>query len=706
MKKFIALVISVLMAVSIVVIPGSAAAPDSTNATYYNTADLRAADPAVMYDEKSGYYYAYSTDGATNGYRFGIYRSADMVTWELLPNGALKGENQWGNDWFWAPECYYNPETGWYFLFYAARIRSGTDLAEKHFGYRVFDEACKIGVAVSRSPEGPFENISNEPIDYYPYDPEYYDINLIMPDQNKPPLTLEEGMTAPKGTYLPTIDANVFFDDDGRIYLYFSRNCYRNWVWDSDLNKYLEESNIYCVELETDWWNDPEAKTVPTVTEEYYNANKSADDPEDVRKDGFVPVINYAMEKQEWENAHINRVPTNRRWAEGSTTIKYYFDKDNDGVEEPYQSSAASCNNWENEWYGVGYAVAESPLGPWDKYDLNPILELNEDMSGTGHGSIGWSPDGEDMFYVYHGRLGTTGSRKLFQDKLTIDEDNIDEGTGLPTVSIDQSVTDRPVPSGVYYSMDDCDPVTVTAGAQSSTEFEVRSSTGGLLPMSNRLNRVVAEVADDDVATAEIDGNQVKITGVSGGKTQVTLKYQRLSSDGTYYDVLNTTDGVESAVQTTFDVTVASASVIEGPETASINEVFTFKVATSEEVAGIKLYSEYGNAIGIRNLSVEDVDGQRIWTVSASLGTKGEARQIKVYTKAAGGAFTDSYAQLSIDITVPELEVKEMSFAADSVQVNQNVQVDVLTSGAAKDINIRNSEGQKDGQNARCQNCR
>jgi hypothetical protein len=66
----------------------------STNATYYNNALFNAADPYVLHDEQSGYYYAYSTDGggqdaAGRSYYFGIYRSADLVTWEQIPGGAL-----------------------------------------------------------------------------------------------------------------------------------------------------------------------------------------------------------------------------------------------------------------------------------------------------------------------------------------------------------------------------------------------------------------------------------------------------------------------------------------------------------------------------------------------------------------------------------------------------------------------------------------
>ena len=49
------------------------------------------------------------------------------------------------------------PETGLYFLFYAARSDANK---QNWFGYADFEEPSKIGVAVSRSPEGPFHNIA------------------------------------------------------------------------------------------------------------------------------------------------------------------------------------------------------------------------------------------------------------------------------------------------------------------------------------------------------------------------------------------------------------------------------------------------------------------------------------------------------------------------------------------------------------------
>jgi hypothetical protein len=99
----------------------AAARPASvrSDATYFNNAAFAAADPFVLHDPRSGYYYAYSTEGADHGYYFAVYRSADLVTWQKAAPGALPvhDTNQWGTGWFWAPETYYNPRTRLYFLF-------------------------------------------------------------------------------------------------------------------------------------------------------------------------------------------------------------------------------------------------------------------------------------------------------------------------------------------------------------------------------------------------------------------------------------------------------------------------------------------------------------------------------------------------------------------------------------------------------------
>jgi hypothetical protein len=534
-------VVGLLIAAAFALAPGVAQA--ETNATYFNDAALPAADPYVLHDPSSGHYYAYTTDGADPGSYFGIYRSADLVTWEHVKGGALPVDDpkQWGNDWFWAPEVYRNPKTGLYFLFYAARSDAN---AKAWFGYANFEEPSKVGVAVSRSPVGPFHNIAARPLDYNPYDPDYHDVNLLMgPDQKKPPATREEGEKAPLGTYIPYIDPDVYFAKDGSQYLYFSRNAYRNWNWDADLGKYVEESNILAVPLTRAWWKDPTGRTMPSIARAYRGANASEGGPDGPRRDGWVQILSYQRDKQSWENAHVDDYALSggekkdRRWEEGSTTFKrggtYYL--------------TYSANNWESPSYGVGYATARSPLGPFKKYAGNPILQQDPaiGMYSTGHGSLAFSPDRSEMYYVHHGRpTPDAAQRRLYTERMTLQAGVLD---------IDQSTSDRPVPSGVapYALTARRSALRLRTGMTRRLRWRVASADGARLALANPLNRVVAKVADPRIAEIQpaADGTGGTVVAKTAGRTTITLSYQRERAAGGYFDVFDDTRPVSETVK-------------------------------------------------------------------------------------------------------------------------------------------------------------
>jgi hypothetical protein len=534
-----AVVVSIVSVVALLIalVPGAAVAQPgwTTDATFHNDGATPGADPFVLFDRASGYYYAYSTEGADDGYNFAIYRSPDLATWEHLPGGALRAgqDGDWAHDWFWAPEVYHNPMTGLYFLFYAGRMNRGV---AEHFRYPDFEEPSKVGVAVSRSPAGPFHDIAETPLDYHPYDPAYHDVNLIMDaEQKKPPATLAEGQTAPLGTYIPFIDPNVFFDADGKIYLYYSRNAYRNWVWDTDLGKYIEESNIYAVELSGDWWTDPAGATMPAIAPAYRDANVAPEDPPGTRKDGFVPILNYGSDKQQWENSHVDDYAKSggqkkdRRWAEGSTTIRTV-----DAQGRPVYYLTYSANNFENEFYGVGYATAAGPLGPWRKSAANPVLAQDpaKGLYSTGHGSIVDSPDGTEHYYVHHGRPSTTSPRALYTSAL-------DLGAGL---SITSSTADQPLPSGVgpLLLRTDDRVLRTSPGRPATTTAHVRSAPGAEFDLTNRLNRVRATLRPAGAGTVTVAGKRVTVTLTGHRPALLTVVYQRQLASGGYRDVANT----------------------------------------------------------------------------------------------------------------------------------------------------------------------
>lgn len=74
--------------------------------------------------------------------------------------------------------------------------------------------------------------------------------------------------------------------------------------------------------------------------------------------------------------------------------------------------------------YASGYAIAESPLGPFTKYEGNPFLKSNEHIKGTGHHCITTTPDGKELILIYHCHynMGKPHPRKLCIDRLWFEE--------------------------------------------------------------------------------------------------------------------------------------------------------------------------------------------------------------------------------------------------------------------------------------------
>lgn len=376
------------------------------------------ADPHVMYDEKSGYYYCYATSGDSDtGKYFYIYKSKDLVEWEKVGYALDTSINCWGKDWYWAPECYYNPNNEMYYLFYSARIND--DLVEEHFENKNYYECAKIGVAVSKSPEGPFINICNKPIDYFPFDKDYLDVDQIYENIFDVRIKEEDLPKGIVGQYIGTIDVNLFFEDE-RIIMYFSRCCYKNARHDKVLNKFIEESHVCAVELNTEWWFDKDAKMMPTIKEKFINQNNLGTIH---RRDGFINIINHSNQPQEWEDGHVNDYELsggkspNRRWFEGSTTFTKIIN------DKKHYFVLYSCNYYVNELYGVGIAYNNEPLGFFTKFKRNPIIKQNpiKSLYSTGHGCL-VEKNGES-YYVFHGRETKTADRVIYVGKININSE-------------------------------------------------------------------------------------------------------------------------------------------------------------------------------------------------------------------------------------------------------------------------------------------
>jgi beta-xylosidase len=138
------------------------------------------------------------------------------------------------------------------------------------------------------------------------------------------------------------IDGHFFVDDDGTVYLYYVRFDDGNVIYMSKMNEDL-----------------------------------SGFDEENER---FL-----LRADEEWELRDC-------RVAEGPFVLKhngkYYL--------------TYSANHTRSEDYAIGYAISDSPFGPFEKYVNNPILHKTDEVNGTGHHSFVRSLDGKELICVYH----------------------------------------------------------------------------------------------------------------------------------------------------------------------------------------------------------------------------------------------------------------------------------------------------------------
>lgn len=347
----------------------SACQQPTQSISFENPLAVEFGDPYIL-KASDGNYYMVGTGGLKNGFK--MYSSKDLKEWK--DEGRIyKGntDNSWAIKNFWAPELY--EHNGKFYLLFSADWRENPTNELENF---------RIGIAVSDSPTGPFSDLYDRPI----FDPGY-----------------------------PIIDGNLLFEN-GRIFLYFSRCCYKNpveseiadWARTKGMFKEIEESWIYGVEMKPDF---SDILGTPQLL--------------------LRPPVSMVDKQAEWESRSVTSGEVNRRWTEGS-----YIFKENDTYYMMY-----SANYFGGKNYAVGYATANSPLGPFKKANNNPVLEKNVAnggiVTGTGHNSVTVSPDGKTMLCVYHGRTSKTGNKRVvFIDRMEI----MDDGTLVvhgPTTKIE-----------------------------------------------------------------------------------------------------------------------------------------------------------------------------------------------------------------------------------------------------------------------------
>jgi GH43 family beta-xylosidase len=222
-----------------------------------------------------GVYYLYATGEVDGDNGYRVYTSVDLVNWQRGPVVFRPGQRH-----IWAPDVWRDPDSGRFYLYYTANQT--------------------VGVADAAGPLGPF--------------------------------------TASKKLFDRAIDAHLFRDDDGRLYLYVVQ---------------LPGFRITVQEMAS--------PTEPA---------------------GQVQVV--LRPEADWETR-------NGRVTEGPWMIKraerYYLIYSGSGADTPD--------------YAVGYATSDSPLGPFTRAENNPIIQRSDGLFGPGHGCAIRDADGQ-WWHIYH----------------------------------------------------------------------------------------------------------------------------------------------------------------------------------------------------------------------------------------------------------------------------------------------------------------
>ncbi len=251
-----------------------------------------------------------------DNHSYDVYLSDDLVRWTKGPKVFQTTENG-----VWAPDVFFNRDDRMFYLYYTVNGR--------------------IGVAAADRPDGVFRD---------------------------------------KGTLIRNaIDAHLFRDDDGSLFLYYAR---------------YPEFGIFVQPMATP-----------------------------VQKRGPPTELMTPSETWEMTNVPVTEAP----WMLKHNGVYYLL----------YSGGSA-----DTEYYAIGYATAERPTGPFTRYRGNPIVRRGDGVFGPGHPSVTHDQAGR-LWLVYHQQKDETKgwNRIICIDPLWFDSQGVLHGKASRSVPLPAPAT-------------------------------------------------------------------------------------------------------------------------------------------------------------------------------------------------------------------------------------------------------------------------
>jgi arabinan endo-1,5-alpha-L-arabinosidase len=363
-------------------------------------------DPAVLQTDQ-GYILVATSNDAPDA--FPILRSDDLCHWEhrgfVFPEGRAPEWTSHGrrvSD-FWAPEMAKAGDEYW--LCYTARQRSN---------------ALAIGLAKSDSPFGPWRDLGRPLIAGHA-------VNTTgIPDDPNRPL-LSGGV----------IDAHIFIDGNGERYLYWKADT--NGIWPRPLARLLRErpeliERLFAREedrrtaafgaaivawadgrrpIERFFWMQPLIEAALANWRPVQKALESF---------GLAGAILESMRTP----IYAQRLADDGASLLGEPTIVLANDQDWEGhlIEGPWVTFQKgrywlfyAGNDFSTPAYGIGVAVADHPLGPFEK-QADALLRSTRQWTAPGHASVACGLDGRPQLF-FHAFHPGTGGYNVFRALLT-----------------------------------------------------------------------------------------------------------------------------------------------------------------------------------------------------------------------------------------------------------------------------------------------